>query len=63
MPRGIFLTGKDVMILEACSTNMAYRILTTIRDALGKPTGTKITLKEYASYRGIDVAEVKEALK
>jgi hypothetical protein len=63
MPRGIYITAKDLQTLEDCTESYAYRLLTVIRDALSKPKGKKITLKEYAQYRGIDVSEVTEALK
>jgi hypothetical protein len=63
MPRGIFITGKDIMQLEAVASSSAFRLMQTIRDALGKQKGTKITLNEYAKYRGVELAEIKQALQ
>ncbi len=63
MARGIFITAKDLRVLEEITGSYAYKLLQTIRDSMGKEKTSKVTLKEYAKYRGIHINEVKEALK
>jgi hypothetical protein len=62
MAKGIFLTAKDLMTLEGVNSVNAWRSLRTIKDSMGKTENQKVTMKEYAKYRGIDEAEVKQAL-
>ena len=61
MPRGIFLTTSDLMVLEGIHRlPSASKAMNALRDAMGKK---KITLKEYADHYKIDLNEVKEALE
>lgn len=49
----IFISAKDIMVLNDCSESTAKREHRTIRDTLGIKHG-KLTVKQYADYWSID---------
>jgi hypothetical protein len=63
MPKGIFLTMKDLAKLEGyANERVGWRLMRTLRDVFQKKEGQKITLQEYASYRGVDYSEISKTL-
>ena len=51
---GIFITTKDIMVLNDCCINTARKEHLMIRDAMEIKHG-KLTVKQYADYWGIDL--------
>lgn len=63
MNQRIFIYPKDLAILTGKSYVNACRIYRILKDCMGKPKKSKITVKEYCTYEGVSETEVKEALK
>lgn len=57
LKNGLYITVKDIQILNGCSLKTAQRSHRTLRDALSK-SSNKITVYEYCNYHDIDVNEV-----
>ena len=62
MRTGLFLHSKDICILEDCQRHWGWRVLQSIKDSLGKAKHQKVSIAEYAHYRGVAVEEVKKVL-
>lgn len=62
MPKGLYLTSKDVSILEGVQISNAWRSLQAIKDSLGKDKSQRVTIEEYAKYRGVSVEEVNKKI-
>ena len=59
----LFLRPKDLMVLKDYSTyNTAWQAYRRLKDCLGKQKHQHITLREFADYEGIDIAEVYQTL-
>lgn len=54
---GIFITPKDIQILNGCAINAARREHLAIRDALGKTSG-KLTVYEYCTYCEVNPEDI-----
>ena len=60
----LFLRPKDLMILKDYSTyKTAWQGYRRLKDSLGKKKHQHITLREFADYEGIDIAEVHATLE
>ena len=55
----VCIYAKDVSALLGKSYKQAVRILATIKAAYGKRSHQYLTMEEFASYTGIDVATVR----
>ena len=53
----IFMTSKDIMVVNDCSESTAKREHRLVRDALGIPH-SKLTVIQYANYWGISYESV-----
>ena len=51
--RGIFLTIKDVQLIENCSKTTAWKRIQTLKDIFDKKSHQKVTIDEYCNYEGI----------
>ena len=51
--QGIFVTVKDLQIINDCSYSTAYRKYQVIKDAFNKEKHQKITINELCDYLGI----------
>jgi len=59
----IFVTLKDIRKIYGCSQTTAWRKIRLMRDTLNKAKFQRITFQELANYEGIDIAEIKAAIK
>lgn len=53
---GIFITAKEIQLLNGCHIRTAYSHHKYVRDALNIK-GKKLTIKQYCEYEGIDLNE------
>jgi len=63
IPVRIVVHTKDVENMTGFSARTAARLLQMLRQVLGKPKGGFITAREFASYHGIEEAEVIKFLR
>ncbi len=59
MSKRVCIYAKDVSTLLGKSYKQAVRILATIKAAYGKLCHQYVTMEEFASYTGIDLATVQ----
>ncbi|MDR0262398.1 MAG: hypothetical protein LBJ04_04155 [Sphingobacterium sp.] len=59
MSKRVCIYAKDVSTLLGKSYKQAVRILATIKAAYGKRCDQYVTIEEFASYTGIDLATVQ----
>lgn len=62
-PERIVIYPRDVEILLAKCERSAQDFLRQIRDALGKPPGAFITVREFCYFTQMDEDEVREQLR
>ena len=58
---GIFITPKEISLLNGCHIRTAYDHHKDARDSLNIK-GKKLTVKQYCEYEGIDLDEAIEML-
>ena len=61
MKGGMFISNKDIQLIENCSERTAQRIRNKIKRHFNKE-GSKITIQEYAEFNEISKEEVTEFL-
>ena len=58
---GIFISAKEISLINGCHIRTAYEHLKIIRDVLCI-RGKKLTVKQYCTYEGIELDTVIELL-
>jgi hypothetical protein len=59
----IFISIKDVAMVENCHYNTARRRLQILHSCLSKERHQRVTLQEYCNYEGISVEAFNAAIK
>jgi hypothetical protein len=59
----IILYCKDLEIITGKGKKCCWKMMQTIKDALGKQKHQNLTIKEYCDYEGINYDEVVKSLK
>jgi len=62
MKGGMFISNKDIQLLENCSERTAQRVRSKIKKHFNKE-GSKITIQEYSEFYEISKEEVTEFLR
>lgn len=62
MSAGIFITTKDICIVEECHINTARNRMRVLKCILEKQSHQRITIREYCKYEGITVEEFQQAV-
>jgi len=62
-PGRLFIQVQDVMNVMGYAKTAAYQRLHTIKAAYGKLPHQRVTVKEFAEYEGIPIAEVRKRMQ
>jgi hypothetical protein len=58
---GIFITAKEIQLMDGCHLRTAYTKHKFIRESLDMK-GKHLTVRQYCEFEGIDLDEVIESL-
>jgi len=62
MKGGMFISNKDIQLIENCSERTAQRVRSKIKKHYNKK-GSKVTIQEYAEFYEISKEEITEFLR
>lgn len=55
----LVIYASDISLITGKSHRQALRLLKVIHDALGKQKHQPVTIREFAAYMGLEIAEVE----